>query len=227
MQMTSNAFTKNIRLFLLVFAATALILGCISYAKGQTPTSTSEKVEEVQQQVQATDQQLDLTTVGVVGGTAASVAAIVKGVMDQKTNTKRDRTTDRDAGKFIALMSKFYQAKYMYPHKTDKEILDMPISNNPMSLMTLGQAITAEADRWNEGNQQYWNLPAIQMSVPTNTTIEAVKNKESYPTIVGVSDTQKQVKPESPATPATSVQASQPPQQKPAATTTTNTTVGK
>ena len=32
-QMTSNAFTKNIRLFLLVFGTTLLILGCISYAK--------------------------------------------------------------------------------------------------------------------------------------------------------------------------------------------------
>lgn len=119
---------------------------------------------------------VDPATVATVGvGGAAGVIAIVKQLVDQKTNTKRDKSTDGDAGLIFSLLSKYFQAKYLYPHMTDKEILDLPVSNNPMSKMTLGQAITSEADKWVSGNQQYWNIPMPQMSVPTTTTVEAVK----------------------------------------------------
>lgn len=120
------------------------------------------------------------TGAGIAG--AGALIAIVKQVLDQRKNTRRDRTTDEDAGRFIILISKFYQAKYLYPKMTDREILDLPISNNPMSKQTLGQAITAEAELWSIGNQQYWNIPSPQMSVPTLTTVEAVKGSTAGPT---------------------------------------------
>ena len=149
--------------------ALCLVINCASFwifyefefVNGQTTidttpsSSTSEKVEAVQEEVQANNAQLDTTTIAAAGGTAAGVIAVVKGLLDQRLNSKRDKTTDVDAGRFIILVSKFYQAKYLYPHMTDKEILDLPISNNPMSKMTLGQAMTGEADLWANGNQQY------------------------------------------------------------------------
>ena len=115
------------------------------------------------------------------GGGAAGVIAIVKQLLDQRKNTARDRTTDADAGRFIILVSKLMQAQYLYPYMTVKEILDLPISNNPMSRQTLGQAITAEAELWSVGNQQYWGIPSPQMSVPTATTVEAIKSSTAAP----------------------------------------------
>ena len=178
----------------LITLGVIMILGDLG-AFAQVNT-TSQQVQEVKQQVEATDNQVDAATVTAAGGAVVGGIAVLKQIFNQRLNTKRDKTTDKDTGKFFALISKFYQAKYMYPHMTDKEILDLPISNNPMSKMTLGQSITAEADLWNEGNQQYWNLPAIQMAVPTNTTIQAIKSKESYPTVVAITDDQKQEKKE-------------------------------
>lgn len=216
--MTSERY-KSLRLFFIVFAVCVATLGFISYAQGQQATTTSEKVEAVQQEVQANNSQLDTTTIAAVGGTAAGIVAVVKGLLDQRLNSKRDRTTDVDAGRFIILISKLYQAKYLYPHMTDKEILDLPISNNPMSKMTLGQAITSEAELWANGNQQYWGTPSPQMSVPTMTTVDAVKTKDNYPTIVGVADNQKPVtKQTTPATQATPATTN---------TTTSTSTVGK
>jgi len=141
----------------------------------------------------------EIATVGI--GTAAGLIAIVQGLLNQRKNTKRDRTTDVDAGRFIILISKFYQAKYLYPHMTDKEILDLPISNNPMSKLTLGNAITSEAELWANGNQQYWGIPSPQMSVPTMTTVDAIKSKDEYPKVVVSADTQKSTaKPQTPGT---------------------------
>ena len=141
------------------------------YAQNSTSTQTTTNGGGV-----------DPATIATVGvGGAAGVIAIAKQLLDQRTNTKRDRSTDGDAGLFFSLLSKYFQAKYLYPHMTDKEILDLPISNNPMSKMTLGQAITSEADKWVAGNQQYWNIPMPQMSVPTATTVEAVKGSTAGP----------------------------------------------
>ena len=125
---------------------------------------------------------VDPATIATVGvGGAAGAIAIVKQLLDQRKNTARDRTTDADAGRFIILVSKLMQAQYLYPYMTVKEILDLPISNNPMSRQTLGQAITAEAELWAVGNQQYWGIPSPQMSVPTATTVEAIKGSTAAP----------------------------------------------
>lgn len=113
------------------------------------------------------------------GGGVAGVVAIAKQLLDQRKNTARDRTTDKDAGYMFALISKWIQLKKLYPHMTDKEILDLPISNNPYSSLNLGQAITAEADKWVTGNEQYWGISMPTMSVPTATTVEAVKGSSS------------------------------------------------
>lgn len=158
-----------------------LIIGLLSLTTIPTAYAQTNSTS-TQTTVTGNNDGVDPGTVAAIGvGGTASVIAIVKQWMDQKTNTKRDRTTDGDAGLFFSLLSKYFQAKYLYPHMTDKEILDLPISNNPMSKMTLGQAITAEADKWVSGNQQYWNIPMPQMSVPTQTTVEAVKSSTAAP----------------------------------------------
>lgn len=166
-----------------------LIIGLLSliptaYAQNSTSTQTNQGGGGV-----------DPATVATVGvGGAAGAIAIVKQLMDQKTNAKRDRTTDGDAGYMFALISKWVQLKGLYPQMTDKEILDLPITNNPYSRMTLGQAITGEADKWVQGNQQYWNIPMPQMGVPTTTTVEAVKG------LTAVSSTQPPPPANKPAT---------------------------
>lgn len=193
----------------LITLGVIMILGDLGAFAQENTTITSQKVEEVQQQVQATDNQVDAATVTAAGGAVVGGIAVLKQIFNQRLNTKRDKITDKDTGKMFALISKFYQLKYMYPHMTDKEILDLPISPNPMSKLTLGNAITAEADLWNEGNQNYWGLPAINMGVPTGTTIQAIKSKDNYPTIVGITDDKKEEKPAPPVpapTPASSTQ---------------------
>ena len=174
--------------FLVILGIVMIIGNLGAFAQSNSTPITTQNPETSQQ----TDTPVDAATVTAAGGLVVGGIAAIKGILNQRLNTKRDKTTDKDSGKFFALISKFYQAKYMYPHMTDKEILDLPISPNPMSKMTLGNAITAEADLWNEGNQQYWNLPAIQMGVPTMTTVDAVKSKESYPTVVAIADEKKE-----------------------------------
>lgn len=220
--MSANTY-QNIKLFLIVFFASAFVLGLISYAHGQAATSTSEKVEEVQQQVQSNNVQIDAATATAGAGIVAGGIAVVKQILDQKTNKKRDRTTDIDAGRFIILMSKFYQAKKLYPHMTDAELLDLPVSNNPFATQTFGQAMTAEADMWADGNTVYWGAPKPNMSVPSATTVNAVKpTREDLKTVV-VPDTQ------TPVTPQASTQTPTPPAKAQTTTTTTpaNNTVGK
>ena len=144
------------------------------------PPAYAQNNTSVEQQDESGN--VDPTTVATVGGgVAVGAIAIAKQLLDQRKNTARDKSTDAYAGTFFSLLSKYFQAKYLYPHMTDKEILDLPISNNPMSKMTLGQAITAEADKWVTGNQQYWNIPMPQMGVPTMTTVEAIKGSTAAP----------------------------------------------
>ena len=216
--MSANTY-QNIKLFLIVFFASAFVLGLISYAHGQ---STSEKVEEVQQQVQSNNVQIDAATATAGAGIVAGGIAVVKQMLDQKTNKKRDRTTDIDAGRFIILMSKFYQAKKLYPHMSDSELLDLPVSNNPFATQTFGQAMTAEADLWADGNTVYWGAPKPNMSVPTATTVNAIKpTREDLKTVADAGI-------QTPITQQASTQTPTPPEAKAQTTTTPgNTTVGK
>lgn len=159
-----------------MLVAPILIIGLLSlipsvYAQNVTSTTATQ-----------TPPLIDATTGTALGaGGVAGVIAVVKQVLDQRKNTARDKSTDGASGTFFVLMSKYFQAKYLYPQMTDREILDLPISNNPMSKQTLGQAITTEADKWAVGNQQYWNIPSPQMAVPTLTTVEAVKGSTAAP----------------------------------------------
>ena len=180
--MSSNTY-KNLRLFFIVFFASAFVLGIINFVSAQTTTTNtmSEKVNEVQDQVASNTGQIDATTVVSGVGVVGAGIAVAKQLLDQKTNKKRDRTTDGDAGRFIILQSKFYQAKKLYPELSDSELLDLPVSNNPFATQTFGQAFTTEADLWADGNASYWGFPKPNMSVPTRTTVDAVKASTAAP----------------------------------------------
>lgn len=166
----------------LIFAC--LVAG-IGFAMGQTTSSPTapvqQQVQEIKQETEGTSAQADATTAGLGVAGAGVGLTLLKQFLDQRKNTTRDRTTDKDAGYMFALISKWVQLKGLYPHMTDKQLFDLPISNNPYSTMTLGQAITTEAEKWVTGNQQYWNVPMPVMSVPTLTTVEAVKGSSIAP----------------------------------------------
>ena len=206
-----------------MFFTSAFVLGLISYASGQQTQTTSEKVEQVQQEVASNNAQIDTATVTSGVGIAGAGVILAKQLLDQHTNKKRDRTTDISAGRFIILQAKFYQAKKLYPHMTDSELLDLPVSNNPFATQTFGQAFTTEAELWADGNTTYWGAVKPNMSVPSATTVNAIKpTREDIksvipPVIDEMNDNQKavvtKVEPQKPT----------PPPVPPA----NNTTVGK
>ena len=215
--MSSNTY-KNLRLFFIVFTTSAFVLGFISFASGQTNqagtpvTTTTTEITPQQQQQQPqgiTVEPVQATALGI--GALTGAGAIVKSVIDQRSSKTRDKATDKDAGEFFILISKWIQCKKLYPHMTDTEILDLPISNNPYSAQTLGQAITERADKWVEGNQAFWKIPTPKMSVPTATTVAAIDAAKGTQTI--------ETKPIIPA--------NKPVQQQATTPTNTTSTVGK
>lgn len=238
-------YYKNINLFLIIFVASAFVLGLVSsyaYGQQQTTATVSEKVNEVQDQIASNTSQIDTTTAAAGVGIAGAAVAVAKQFFDQKTNKKRDRTTDGDAGRFIILQSKFYQLKKLYPELSEAELLDLPVSNNPFATQTFGQAFTSEGDLWADGNTSYWGIPKPNMSVPTRTTLDAVKASTAAPPTqppppqtnvvadAGIQIPQtKPVIPVAKPNPAPPTPSSQTQQQTSAATTSSgnNTTVGK
>jgi len=181
---------KTLRLAIIVFSVSVVVLGFVNYANGQqqqpqqqteqqtagTPVTTTITQEPPQGVV------IDpATATAIAGGSTAGVVAVVKSIFDQRGSKTRDKATDKDAGEMFALISKWVQCKKLYPNMTDSEILDLPISNNPYSNQTLGQAITGSADKWVEGNQTFWGIVPPKMSVPTTTTVEAVKQSTAAP----------------------------------------------
>ena len=182
---------KTLRLAIIVFSVSVVVLGFVNYANGQqqsteqpvsgTPTTTTSTTTEVTPQ-QPQGVVIDpATATAIAGGSTAGVVAVVKSIFDQRGSKTRDKATDKDAGEMFALISKWVQCKKLYPNMTDSEILDLPISNNPYSNQTLGQAITGSADKWVEGNQTFWGIVPPKMSVPTTTTVEAVKQSTTAP----------------------------------------------
>lgn len=208
--MKNNDATLILLIALTIFGIVAIGLIAGHYVHGQEITTVATEdtgTETTPSQPNNNVPPEAVTGVGIAGAGAA--IALAKQFLDQRTNKNRDKTTDKDTGRFIILMSKFYQAKYLYPEKTDKEILDLPISNNPMSKITIGQAITAEADLWADGNQAYWNIPKPNMSIPTATTVNAVKSSTAAP-------------PTQPPPPGNVQQQSEAQQQAPSSTETTD-----
>lgn len=175
MQRDQKIFIVVVAAFLIVVAIPFWSYTTLSHAQQQTTTTPPPPAAPSPPIIDAT------TGTAVAAGGAAGIIAIVKQILDQRKNKEIDKSTDRDVGVFVILISKFYQAKYLYPHMSDKQILDLPISNNPMSSKTLGQAITEEADAWAQFNQQYWNIPSPQMSVPSATTVNAVSTAKVEP----------------------------------------------
>lgn len=207
MQMTSNAFTKNIRLFLIVFSAAVLILGCISYAKGQQLQTTSEKVAEVQDQVAANNVQIDTTTAATMGGIALGGIAVAREYMNSKKLKKADEETDRDWGLSYLYVYRLIQtmdAKI----PAIRDCLDQPFNSDPMMKdITIRRKLAEDAQ--STANYLMVNLNTV---VPSMTPAASV-------IVADAANTQKQ------AAPAQQLESSQ--QAKPAATTTTNPTVGK
>jgi len=253
--MSSNTY-KNLRLFFIVFTTSAFVLGFISFASGQTDqagtpvtTTTTEITPQQQQQQQQppppppqhpqsqgiTVEPAQATALGI--GALTGAGALIKSVIDQRSSKTRDKATDKDAGEFFVLISKWIQCKKLYPGMTDTEILDLPISNNPYSAQTLGQAITERADKWVEGNQVFWKIPTPKMSVPTATTVAAIdaakgtQTIETKPIIPANKPVQQQTAVAAIAAEPSSTGAPPPPPSPPSSpprtTTNTNTTVGK
>ena len=128
--MSANTY-RNLRLFLIVFLTSAFVLGWISYAKGQSQQSTSEKVEQVQDQVQANDIQIDATTATTVGAIGLGGLALVREIVGTKKLKKADDATDRDSGLSFLYMYRLIQTMDAMIPAVSK-CLDQPFNSDPM-----------------------------------------------------------------------------------------------
>lgn len=208
--MSHNTYL-NLRLFLIVFLTSAFVLGWVSYAKGQAVVDTAtEKVEQVQQQVDANNVQIDTTTAATVGGIALGGIALGRELLKSKSQDKvaeqlkqEDRKTDRDVGLTYLKVYRLIQTMDAFIPAVTK-CLDQPFNSDPMAKdITIRKKLSEDATEWAE-----YLMTTLNTTIPSMTPSAAVI----------VADAGLPPPPTPPKPPA------------PAATTnntTTNTTVGK
>ena len=119
----------------------------------------------------------DLTIAGgsIVTTVAGVLGLYAKQQQNQKKNVKEDKGTDTDVGNTFAILARIFQTWYTYPNLTIREILDLPLTNNPLDKRTIGSALTDEANGWAIFNQQYWGVvtPTMMSSAPSPVVIKA------------------------------------------------------
>lgn len=130
-------------------------------------TSTTTQITPEQLPNTPSTNGTDLT---VAIGSLASVGAVAIGayVKDRYDNKKvrgNIKGTDIDVAQYFALVNVLLQHIYVNRDARIGDLLDKPYSSNPMNKITLGEAISAEADAWAEFIQTEYHVPRPPTSI--------------------------------------------------------------
>lgn len=120
----------------------------------------------------------------------------------QEEKDREQKIRDKEVVEILTNLSliqyKIHAANYLYPDKNPKQILDLKSNNNPMDKMTISEENSKEINRLARLVTVNYDLPPLNMSVPSNQVIQATTNNpDPKPPVV--------VKPVSPPAPAPAV----------------------
>lgn len=146
-----------------------IVLGNLG-AFAQTNTATpTQQVQEVKEQVNATDQQVDITTIGTAGGIGVAGIALAREYINSKKLKESDNQTDLDTGRSFLYIYRLIQTMdSLMPDVT--RCLDQPFSADTMQRhitirMKLSEDANATAD---------YLKTTLNASVPSMTPSAAV-----------------------------------------------------
>ena len=145
---------KTVRLTLFTFIMVVGLLGFYTHlVSGQTPTTpqtTTQKITDVQEQVQSAGVQLDTTTAVTAGSIALGGIALGKEYMSTKKLKKEDRATDKDTGTSLLIRYRLIQSMEQFVPGM-KEALDQPFNTDTMQKdVTIRKKVAEDAQAWAE-----------------------------------------------------------------------------
>lgn len=164
---------------LLVFAFVAAGFSFVYGQQQQSTTSTSEKVEQVQEEVQSTAAQVDATTVtaGVAG--AGVIATFLNSFLKGRKLTEEDRKTDRDLGLSFLYLYKLVQAMDVYVPGVAK-CLDQPFDADPMARhITIRMKLAEDAAEHAIYLKQNLNVAVPSMTPSANVIVAEAKSSST------------------------------------------------
>lgn len=153
-----------------------LLLSGDAFGQTQQTTTTSEKVEQVQEEVQSTAAQVDATTVtaGVAG--AGVIATFLNSFLKGRKLSEEDKRTDRDLGLSFLYLYKLVQAMDVYVPGVAK-CLDQPFDADPMARhITIRMKLAEDAAEHAIYLKQNLNVAVPSMTPSANVIVAEAKS---------------------------------------------------
>jgi hypothetical protein len=170
-------------IFLGIVFTMALAIDAYGQQQQQTNTNTpTQQVQEVKEQVKATDQQADATTLATAGGIGVAGIALAREYINSKKLKASDNKTDLDTGRSFLYIYRLIQTMDAMIPAVSK-CLDQPFSaDNMQKHMTIRMKLADDANATADYLKTTLNASVPSMTPSSSVIVADAKNiQEAVP----------------------------------------------